>query len=257
MLWLLLLAWMVPAQSGARVPIDVSRIQVGTPVVVTVIDTGRLKGDVRRLAWSVDSTSLYLQTAEGNPPLETAHHYLVELAGGLVSPIASEPDWALRYWEMKQDKVAPGMPSLEIQVAQGKENIKTGTGPAGALDRSSSPDSALAAGPNIVDLANANMGTDRARVVRLSLLGHDIATWRNERVIPGLRFGWGPSGSGALVYVGDKGELVFFDQSRHRVVASAVKDAVLPAWSADGGRVAYLQKTGRKKYAVAWVPVGW
>jgi hypothetical protein len=34
-----------------------------------------------------------------------------------------------------------------------------------------------------------------------------------------------------------------------------VKDALLPVWSTDGARVAYLQKVGRKKYVVGWVPV--
>jgi hypothetical protein len=42
-----------------------------------------------------------------------------------------------------------------------------------------------------------------------------------------------------------------------RLCISSTKDAVLPAWSADGKRLAYLQKTGRKKYLVLWAPVGW
>ena len=78
------------------------------------------------------------------------------------------------------------------------------------------------------------MGNDRARVVRLTLLGTDIATWTNERPYPGARFSWGPSNSGALVYVGEKGQLVFFDQQKQKRAITSHKDAVLPAWSADG-----------------------
>lgn len=256
MLPLLLLAWLVPAQSAPK-PIDVSLIEVGVPVVVAEIDTGKLKGEVRRLAWSPDGTLLYLQTAEGRPPLETLHHYSMALAGGPVIPIAEQPEWAARYWQVKQDSAAPGIPALAIDVVQGTETIKSGTGPAGTLDRSSSPDRVAAGSPNPADLANANMSNDRARVVRLVLLGHDVAVWTNERVIPGARFSWGPTGSGALVHVGDKGELVFFDQSKRSQVVAKVKDASLPAWSADGGRIAYLRKTGRKTYAVTWVPIGW
>jgi Tol biopolymer transport system component len=48
---------------------------------------------------------------------------------------------------------------------------------------------------------------------------------------------------------------VFFDAQKHRQTLAGVKDAVLPAWSTDGPRLAYLQKTGRKKYAVAWMSV--
>ena len=36
------------------------------------------------------------------------------------------------------------------------------------------------------------------------------------------------------------------------------KDAqyISPAWTTDGAKLAYVQKTGRKKYALVWVPVG-
>jgi len=42
---------------------------------------------------------------------------------------------------------------------------------------------------------------------------------------------------------------------KHTKTISKVKDALLPAWSTDGERLAFLQKTGRKKYLVLWVPV--
>ena len=255
--WLLLLASLIPAQSAPKLPIDVSRLEVGPPVVVTEVDTGTLKGEVRRLCWSPDGKALYLQTAEGRPPAEQLRHYSIALEGGNVSPLDKEPEWAARYWAQKQDRVAPGLPALAIEVVQGSENIKTGTGPAGVLDRTSSPDHVAAGNPSVENLAMGNMGNERARVVRLVLLDQEIASWTNERVIPGLRFGWGPEGSGALVHVGTKGELLFLDQAKRRHSAARVKDALLPAWSDDGGRVAFLQKVGRKKYAVAWVPVGW
>lgn len=257
MLSLLLLAWLLPAQSAPKLAIDVSSLKVGTPMAVTEIDTGKLRGDVRRLAWSPDGATLYLQTAEGTQPLATLHHYAVGVQDGALTPLEKEPDWAARYWEVKQDRVAPGIPSLEIQVVQGTENIKTGTGQSGVLDRSSSPDRVAGNNPSVDSLMVGNMGNQRAEVVRLILLTETIATWTNERPRPGMRFGWGPRGSGALVYVGEKGQLVFFDQAKHRQAVGRVKDAVLPAWSPDGGRVAYLQKIGRKKYAVTWIPVGW
>jgi hypothetical protein len=257
MLSFLLLAWLVPSQAAAKLPIDVTKIELGAPVVVAEIDTGKLKGELRRLCWSPDGATLYLQTAEGNPPLETAHHYSMAVGGGAITPLAEEPDWSARYWEAKQDRVAPGLDSLVIEVLQGTENIKSGPGQAGVLDRSASPDRVASNNPSMESLASGNMGNEKARVVRLALLGTDIATWTNERPIPGLRFSWGPPRSGALVYVGDKGQLVFFDQNKQKRAISTVKDALLPAWSADGTRLAYLQKIGRKKYSVMLAPVGW
>jgi hypothetical protein len=34
-----------------------------------------------------------------------------------------------------------------------------------------------------------------------------------------------------------------------------VKDALLPAWSMDGARLAWVQKSGRKKYTLFWSTV--
>jgi hypothetical protein len=254
---LLVLAWLAPPQAAPPLPIDVTRIEVGAPMVVAEIDTGKLKGEVRRLCWSPDGASLYIQTAEAEPPVERFRHYSVTLEGGALTPLDRAPDWAATYWAVKQDRTAPGLESLVIEVQQGTESIKTGTGPAGVLDRSSSPDRVAMGSPSVDGLASANMGNDKARVVRLTLLGTDIATWTNERPYPGARFSWGPSRAGALVYVGEKGQLVFLDQNKQKRPVAATKDAVLPAWSTDGKRLAFLQKTGRKKYALTWAPVSW
>jgi len=262
MLSLLLVAWLVPSQAAPpqaarKLPIDAAAIEVGAAVAVAEIDTGRLKGELRRLSWSPDGAALYLQTAEGTPPIETLHHYSIAVADGAVTRLDQEPDWAARFWTIKQDRVAPGLESLVIEVVQGAETIKAGTGPAGVLNRESSPTAVIGANPSVESLAVGNMANERARVVRLTLQGDDIAKWINERPIPGVKFSWGPSGGGALVYVGEDGQLVFLDRSKKRHAVSAVKDALLPAWSLDGSRLAFLQKIGRKKYRVMTMPVGW
>jgi hypothetical protein len=253
----LLIACLAQGQPARPLPIDVTRIETSAPVAVAEIDTGKLKGDVRRFAWSPDGQTFYIQTAEGNPATQTLHHYSVAANGGAIATLREEPDWASAFWSVKQDAVSPGSPSLKIEILQGSEIIKTGTGPAGVLDRSASPDAVASGHPSVENLASGNMGNDKATVVQLALLGEPIATWVNERPLPGARFSWGPSGAGALVYVGDKGQLIFFDRAKHRRTAEGIKDAAFPAWSADGGRVAFLQKTARKKYVITWVPVSW
>ncbi len=256
MLWLLMLAWFAPGQAPARhAPIDVGILQPGAPTIVTEIDLGKLKGDPRRLAWSPDMSEFYLQTAEGKPPSEKLRHYLIPFAGGTARPVDQEPEWATRYWAWKQDRVAPGDPGLVIEIKQTVENIKQGTGAAGVLDRSSSPDAVGANNPSIENLANGQHGNQTANVVRLMLLGEEIAKWMNERPIPGTRFGWGPHGSAALVHLNEDGSMTLFDQLKHRQPVPGVKDALLPAWSPDGDRLAYLRKTARKKYELAWLPL--
>ena len=80
--------------------------------------------------------------------------------------------------------------------------------------------------------------------------------WVNERPVPGARFGWGPAGTGSLVCLDEQGSLVLFDRSKHRQTIKGVKNALLPAWSADGSRLAYVQRLGKKRIAIATLPLG-
>lgn len=249
---LMLVVWAVP-QAPA---LDVSRVTIGAPVVVAELDQSKLKGELRRLAWKPDGTTLYLQTVEGKAPDEKARHYTLETAGGTLSSTDGEPEWAAQYWAVKQDRVAPGLPSLVIEISQGIETLKPGVGAAGVLDRQSSPDAVAGSNPSVANLANGTHANQNATVTRLKLVGEDIAVWVNERPYPGAKFSWGPAGSGALVYTGEHGELILFDRQKHRQKVPDVKDALLPAWSGDGNRLAYVQKAGRKKVVIGWVAIG-
>ena len=194
---------------------------------------------------------LYIQTGEGNPPQEKLRHYTVLTGGSPVMTVDAEPDWASTFWTVKQDRAAPGLPALVIEVDQRQEALKSGMAPAGALDRTGSPESTA----GTISPEAAAGSSQNAHVVRLSLLGQVVGSWVNERVIPGTRFSWGPDGSGAIVYVAEGGRLVLFDREKRTQAVKDVKDALLPAWSTDGARLAYLAKTGRKKYALSWVTV--
>jgi len=243
-----------PAQrSGAA--LDVRSLPFGSPAIVAELDADALKGEPRRLAWSPDGELLYLQVVEGEPPNETVGHFVLPRSGGALTAVDAEPFWSVRYWNVKQDRVAPGVPEMVIEVEQKMETIKGGPGPAGALDRTNP---AAATNPTLTapDLVDGTSGNQKAAVVRLRLLGQEIAKWVNvDRPVPGTRFGWGPSGSGAIVFLGEHGELVFFDQRKHKRTVPKVKDALLPAWSLDGRRLAYLQKAGRDTYVVAWLSI--
>ena len=234
--------------------LDVSALPIGSPVTITQLDAGTLKGEPRLLAWSPDGESLYLQSVEGQPPKAKVRHCLLPRSGGPLTALDAEPGWAIEYWNVKQDRVAPGVRALVIEIEQTTETIQGGPGPAGALDRSN-PGAATNPNQTVPDLAGGTSGNQKAAVVRLKLLGEQIAKWVNpkERPVPGTRFGWGPAGSGAIVYLGEHGGLVFFDRQKHKRSVPGVKDALLPAWSLDGRLLAYLQKAGRNKYVVAWL----
>ena len=61
----------------------------------------------------------------------------------------------------------------------------------------------------------------------------------------GETFGWGPTGSAAILFV-DGRRIAFMDQKKNKKVIAAVKGATMPAWSNDGSRIVFLQKAGRR-----------
>jgi hypothetical protein len=258
---LILLAWALSASAGQSpapaTPIDVSAVRVGAAAVVTQLDLGKLKGEPRQIGWSADRSQLYIQTAEGDgrsaPKL---HHYVVAATGGEPKGVDAAPDWAEAFWTFKSDRSAPGLVSLMIDVEQKMETMKVGTGQAGALDREANPVGGNLG--NVETIAKGNDQNQKQQVVRFKLLGETVSEFVNARPVPGLMFGWGPARSGAIAFVeGDGGRLMLLDQQKHKQAVAGVKDALLPAWSIDGSRLAWLQRSGRKKYALMTAPIAW
>jgi hypothetical protein len=246
--WLLLLG-LVGQPSGS---FDVSSLTIGAPTVVAALDLGTLKGEPRRVSWSADGANLALRTSEGDKPTDRVYFFTVAAAGGPVVAVEREPDWATEYWAFKSDRSAPGLAGVLIDVQQTHENVKIGTGSAGAaagIDR--------AGGNTVMSADNVEREAQRQKqnVIRLTLYGEPISQFVNQRPEPGEQFSWGPTGTGAVAYVDPDGRLFVLDQKKHKRSIAAVKDALLPAWSADGTKLAYIQKSGRKKYTLAWVPI--
>ncbi len=225
---------------------------VGAPTIVADLDLGKLRGEPRQLAWSPDDSELYVQTAEGSKPTDRVYSYVVPASGGAVKDSVRPPVWVSEYWAFKSDRTAPGLPALIIDVETGSENIKVGTGGGIGSDRTSNPSTAPGPSGGMIE---KTAESQHERVMRLTLLGQTIGEWVNAVPVPGQTFSWGPRGSGAIAFVDRDGRLFVFDQAKHRKAIAGVKDATLPAWTVDGSRLAYLSKTGRKKYTLAWVPV--
>jgi hypothetical protein len=216
------------------------------PTTVTELDLGKLKGDLRQIGWSSDGAELYVQTADGAPASATLRHYVVPVAGGAATPLDTEPEWAKAYWAFKSDRFAPGIGSLMIDFEQKLENTKIGTG-AGRPG-----EMGIDAGVSADKISEGQ----RQNVARLTLLGETISEFVNQVPIPGLMFSWGPAFSGAIAYTDREfGHLMLLDRNKHKQTVSGVKAARLPAWSTDGTRLAWVQKSGRKKYTLVWAAV--
>ena len=49
---------------------------------------------------------------------------------------------------------------------------------------------------------------------------------------------------------------ILFDQQKHKRAVDGTKDVLLPAWTMDGARLAWVQKSGRKKYTLVYAAIG-
>jgi hypothetical protein len=257
MRWLVGLGLVVLVQvhEPGSTSIDVSALSVGAPKPVAELDLGKLKGEPRQLAWSADAAQFYLQTMERKGKQEIPHHYVVATTNGSVTPADAEPAWATEYWSFKSDRYAPGLPSLVIDVKQSVENMKYGTGSAGAADPSSGGlvgENQFGGSANNVAKASQSQHLD---VTSLVLLDETIGKWANQKPTPGTTFSWGPSGSGAIAFADEDGRLVLLDSQKRKQRIAGTKETCLPAWSEDGSRLAWLAKSGRNKYTLSWAVV--
>jgi hypothetical protein len=224
-----------------------------TPSVVGEIDLGKIKGAlVRQLAWSPDGSEFYLMTYDANPDasIKAAYHYLIPAAGGAPKRVDVQPEWAATYWAWKSTQAAPGDPTFKIEPAtdqkredavaipMGGEMAKGGVGdPTGGM----STQAAMEAGRA---MRNNNVYT-------LRLKGEIVGEWVNHPIVPGLTFGWGPAKTGLIAFSErQSGRLIIMDKTGAKQKIDDTKGVVLPAWTEDGSRLAYLESRSRTKYAL-------
>ena len=229
----LVVAWLA---AGVR-SVDVSALTASQPSLVCELDLKELGGELRRLSWSADGRYLHVQTLNRR----TLHDYIVALPEGAINAAFGEPEWAAAYWSMKASLTAPGAADLKIEVLEDHQRTRPTPFTGGFSN----------GGAQAVDPSNPR--DTFAIDARLLLLGQEIGYALNESAMAGGTYGWGPSGSGTIVYVDSSGRVTLFDRQRHRKAITTAKGAILPAWSADGARIAYVQKIGRDRYRLMQV----
>ncbi len=241
--------------------VDASKLKLSAPAPIVEFDAKKLKGVLYRLAWSPDGQQLYLQTIErdraGN--ITTAHHYLMALNGEAPKRVDQEPAWSAAYWEWKSTRAAPGRPAFKIDLEESQRRVKTTSTPMGGdlakggLEASGAmaPIGGGAAGEGMT----AAMQSQIAHYYTLKLKGEVVGEFVNAAAIPGLTFGWGPPGTGLIAFSNPDGRVVVMDDQGRKQEISSSKSTLLPAWTDDGKRLAYLQRTGKDKVALHLVDV--
>ena len=240
-----------PALLAAQSPITAGSVTFGEPSKIAEIDTDRMKGQPSRLAWSPDGSQLYVQMLEGpfQAPTKLTHHTFT-IKDGKKKDLQGEPEWVSPYWTAKSGQASPDSPSFKIDLKSEVRTERTVSAPMGGeLARGGTSGSGAGTGTGGDALAAA-YNQQPVPVNTMLLHGEVIGEFVNSVIVPGLTFGWGPKGSHAIAYAAKNGRVVLMDEKGNRQEIAGTKEALLPSWSPDGSKLAWLQKDGRKKYVL-------
>ncbi len=216
-------------------------VHLSKPEVWVQLDAERLQGRPAQLAWSDTEDALYLQTVEGTTAgALKIRHYLLQKDRG-PSLLESQPLWAQEYWKWKSAKSYFGDRMMTIEVDSRRETIDV------IRDRNTAYLNSETYAPATLE-AKATGGT---RIVnRLILKGHIIGEFIDEDVFPGYTFSWSPNLLGLIAFRERNGHLSIMDLTGATQTADEGKDVLLPAWSASGELIAYLERDGRKHFTL-------
>ena len=230
---------------AAGAQIDAARLDLSAPALVLRIDKDDLEGEPSRLCWSPDGRTLYLRAVERDRwANERAAHYVVHFAEPRLTPIAREPEWAVRCWAAKSALNAPGLPDVRIDV-EAREAMVTATRPdgAGSIAQTGDPTGpGSLMGAQGTAIASIMMQAQQVVTTTLRFKSELLAEFVNTPPLVGLTFGWAPAGTGLIAFADSKGRLAVMDLDGHKRLVSDTSDVRLPVWSNDGRRLAWLEQ---------------
>jgi hypothetical protein len=241
----------VPALASAQLPIKVGSLALTGETMLGEIDTDSVKGQPSRVAWSPDGTEIYVQMMEGQfgKPPEKLRHLVFRSGSGERREVSGEPEWVTDYWTAKSGQASPDSPTFKIELKSEARTEKTVSTPMGGALARGGGAGADGGATTTGDALSAAYNKQTVPVHSMILHGQVVGEYVNSVIVPGQTFGWGPRGSKVIVYSAQKsGRLVVMDESGKRQEFSHTRDSLYPAWSPSGDRLAWLEKSGRKKF---------
>lgn len=230
--------------------------QVSAPALVATVDTGKLKGEPTQLAWSPDGTTLFLQTSERDSAGMTKNHryFVMSAADGKPSPAGTPPAWAAEYWTWKSGQLAPGSTTYGVDLKEEQRTAVATAAPMGGSLARGAPDSGTS-GTTADDVAMRAQQQQKQRVITLTVKGEMVGEFVGVQFLPGYTFSWSPASMAMIAYANAAGRLALMDREGQKQQIDGTRNVILPAWSADGAKIAFLQKAGKNKYDLCIVDV--
>ena len=233
---------------------DAGRLVVSKPTAVAQLSGDTLPGFPLRLVWSPDGREIYLRLVRRDRwANETLFHYFISVGDGVIRTQTREPSWAVTSWAWKSAYVCPGVPAFRIETDTRTEmRSATHSGAGGSIAQNSGDPygPGFELGPQGQAILSGALQSQRITTITLRIKGQMVGEFINAEPIPGLMFGWGPGGFDALVYADTRRRLVVMDKTGKRHESRDIKGVLLPAWSPDGARLAWLEQSSSKKFAV-------
>jgi len=184
------------------------------------------------------------KTSRGTNKSAVSRRFVAQTAAQLETP-----SWAVAYFQWKSGQASPDDPSWKIDVTSEKKiQSATAIPMGGDLARGGSVDPT--GGISVESATAAIAQSGNVSVYSMTLTGEIVGYWENHPIVPGLTFGWAPRGVGLIAFADTSGKLALMDRSGKARRIDTTKAVTLPAWSVDGTRLAYLEKTGRTTYAL-------
>lgn len=250
---LLVLMLLVQVRAAAQ-PLEAGRLAVSKPVSIVEIAGEKIRGFPVRLSWSPDGQLIYLRAVQRDIwANEKEWHYLLGVADGRILAVEGEPDWSVKYWAWKSGYGCPGTPTMKIDTeSRSERKSATNAGAGGSLAQNSGDPygPGFELGPQGAAILAGAMQSQTVTTTTMKLKGRVLAEFVNTHAIPGLMYGWAPEGFEAIAYASEKRALVVMDRTGARHEVRGTKGVLLPAWSDNGRRLAWLTQQGRKKFVL-------
>jgi len=229
---------------------------VGAPAKTATIE---LKGEPIRLAWAADGTQLAIATGERDKAgmvNNNPRFYVLSAADGKLAPSPTWPEWADKYWTWKSNNYTPWSSTTAIEAKSDVKTLNATSAPmGGALAKGSPSGDPSGGGTTAEEVARHAYERQQVNVVTLTLMGETVGYFEGVQFIPGYTFGWAPKDLASIAYVTQAGRLAVMDKDGKKQQLDDTKNALLPAWSVDGTKIAFLQRSGKNKYDLFVAPV--